>query len=468
MAEVKSSVTWLEASKQKFHALFSEMDVLLRALDRFFIIENLPASKIQIHNKNLYPELNAARDAVLRVLAILEIIIPESNRNAYWFQKYAENRLLDTWKRDIVKGGMYKQETPEQSLYLLYDSFINMKNLVTDILKNRDIHFVSFENIGQLISKEIRGNLHFNPFKQDITLELDFITNREIKDVVRRVPDKETKKAVSILFLHLFRFLRYIRHMDHKSQRFNAMNCSILIFSLIRSEIEQFRTYITKTASKLDDQELVSLLQALSYQFGMESKRVFQQEMKDIFEKKTTIQLRGKIENSRGILKNLTEQSIIQMAKHWATSIKGERIFEIYVTKAAQSVRLREDMYVLHRILAEIERWAEKPEERAKLIKTLLNYMNYFESFTFKLIRYDDFEEFSLLFNNLRKEYEKGESNMKKILESCHGFDIFITTTLRQIDNRADLKDRPLDVEKVEEVVDQYIGNIIPQPEEFF
>ncbi len=456
MSKVKAEETWLDISKQKNTHLFSELDALLRALDRFFILETHFAAKEHFSRKNLHPELAAVKDGILRTLSILEYIIPESNRNAYWFQKFAESKLLDNRRRDIVRAGMYKQNTPEKSMYVLYDSFISFKSLVSDILKNPGIEYMSFQNIGQVITKELRENEFFNPFRQDINLELDFIVNREIKGIVKNVNNQGTKKTASILFLHLFRILRYMSHMDHKSMNQIAISKSLLIFSLLKSEIEVFRTYIEKTTEELKDEELVMLLKALSYQFSMESKRVFQQEMKDIFEKKSPSQFRSKIENSRGILKNLTEQTIIQLAKYWKPNINGERIFDFFINKTAQSVKLREDIYVLNRLLMGVQKKAGSTDEGRNSFRVLMNYMDYFEDFSFKLIRYDDFEEFSRLFFQIKGDY-KNNVETGKLLESCHLFNIFLDTTLRQIHNRAELKNRKFDIDKMEDFVRQYL-----------
>lgn len=456
MSPEKAEESWLEASKRENRVLFSELDVLLRALDRFFIIENQPSSKEHFSQKNLHPELAAGRDVVLRVLAILDLVIPQSNRNAYWFQKFAESKFLDSRKRDAMRAGMYKQDTPEKSLYLLYDSFISLKSLTSDILKNRQIEYMSFKNIGDIISKELRENEFFNPFKHDINPEYDFIDNKELKEIVKDIKDKETKKTTSILLLHLFRILRFISHMDHKSMRPIAISTSILIFSLLKSEIEVFHSFIEKTSQKLKDGELVTLLRALSYQLSMESKRVFQQELRDIFDKKSATQLRGKIENSRGILKNLTEQTIIQLARHWNPNVKGERIFEFFINKTVQSVKLREDIYVLNRLLKEVQLRAESGEDVDEIFKVLMNYMDYFEDFAFKLIRFDDFEEFSRLFYKVRGDYSNG-AVLKDLMDSTHHFSIFLDTTLRQIAHRAELKGRKLDVEKMEDFIAQYL-----------
>src|SRR5512135_2519420 len=145
---------WVGNSIKANPHLFSELDVLLRALDRFFNIDNLTYSNDDLTNKNFYEELVTVRDAILRVLGILEVIIPENKKNAYWFQKFAETKLLSPRERDDFREGLYRQDTPEKGLYLLYDSFINLKGVLSDLIRAGAISYMGFMNIGHMIGKE--------------------------------------------------------------------------------------------------------------------------------------------------------------------------------------------------------------------------------------------------------------------------------------------------------------------------
>jgi len=170
--------------------------------------------------------------------------------------------------------------------------------------------------------------------------------------------------------------------------------------------------------------------------------------------KKAPQHFRGKIENSQGILKNLTEQSIVQLAQFFKPEVHGENIFRSFTTRFWQSLKLREDIFVLHRFLTLFEENASASEKRDNIFKSVKNFMLYFESFTFKLLRYDDYDEFASFFNEV---FSFKESDFNKILEKIHNFNIFLETTLRHISNRAELRDKPMDINRVEELVNQYL-----------
>jgi hypothetical protein len=455
---VRLAENWVGESKKTHGELYSELDLMLRSLDRFFNLEDIPPTSVHLTTKNFIIELNAGYDAIIKVLSILERIIPAGKKNAYLFQQFAETKFLTGKRRNLYRHELYKQDTPEKSLYRLYGSFLNLKTIVTDLRRNKFIEYMSFKNLGQLVSKEIRENVFFNPFKKEINLELDRIGHMEISDIVKGIKEHDSKKLVSVTFLFLFRFLRHLEHINCTTLRLSELHPSLLIITLLNSETEVFRTYLKKSVGALKDKELGRDLEMLSYQFTMESKRVYQQELKDIFEYETPAQLRGKIENSQGILKNLIEHTIINLAQHWKPDIRGENIFKDFVTKTEQSAKLRENIYVLSRVLMLLEESAEDPDpkESIRMLRSLKICMEYFEKTTFKLLRYDDYDEFQNFFVEALS-YEMNEE-FHKFVTRCQYFIVFLDTTLRHIENRAELKETPLDTERAEDVVRQFIS----------
>ena len=445
---------WVSFSKNLHGDLFSELEVLLKALDRFFYVENLPMTQDNLTNRNFYDELTVVRDVIFRVLGILEVVIPENKKNAYWFQKFAESKFLSLRSRDVYRKELYKQDTPEKGLYLLYDLFINLKGIVTDLLKTGKISYIGFGNIGQIVSKELRGNNYFNPFRYDINPEFDRIENRLISQLVKSIPSKDIKKYFSVIYLYLFRFLRYLNHIDITSQYSVSLNSSLMILILLRTEINGFQNYLKNVLETIKDENLKTLLTSISYQFSMETRRVYLQELREIVRKKAPQHFRGKIENSQGILKNMTEQTIVQLAQFFRENIQGDDIFESFTTKFEQSMKLREDIYVLHKFLTLLEEQTVSPDDRSDIFKSLKNYMFYFESFTFKFLRYDDYDEFASFFHDI---FSLKQFDFDKIQERIHNFNIFLETTLRHLSNRAEFTGKPLNTERAEKLFQQYL-----------
>lgn len=450
---------WAERSRHQHLQLFSELDVLLRALDRFFASEDPQAKKTSRSGRNYFRELNAVKDVLVRVLAILDAIIPQGSKNAYQFLKFTESTIRSPYKRDALKESFYRQDTMEKSLFLLYDSLANLNGIIADVLKNKQILHTTFINIGELISKDIRENTFFNPFRHEIDPDIDYIENYEISGIVRKIEDKALRKTISLILIYLFRILRFLSHTNNPlPQRMVSLHVSIIILLLLRSELRHFLAYTENADATVLDPEIAMLIKSIHYQYAMESRRVYNVEMKDIFEKRQAHQLRSKIENSSGILRNLTEQSIIQIAQIWRPHLRGEDVFNDFVTKSALSMQLREDLHVLGRVLSVCHKDDVAPAMRIEGRGGLLKVMKYFEENTFKLLRYDDLKEIMSFFQELRSLIET-DPDGEKFKEKCHLLAILSSTTISQIDNRAELVGKPLNLEKADGIVRQYMPN---------
>jgi hypothetical protein len=448
---------WVSYSKKANSSLFSELDVLLRALDRFFTVENLTTRNEDLTNKNFYEELGTARDTILRLLAILEVVIPDSRKNAYWFQKFAESKLLSARKRDEFRETLYRQDTPEKSLYLLYDTFNNIKGVISDLMRSGSISYAGFMNIGRMISKDIRENMFFNPFAREVTPEFDAIDSAAIADVVRALQDRDMKRYISLTFASLFRFLRFLRMTDVPAQRAVQLNSSLAILMMVRAEIPLFQGLAERAAKASGDANLCAVLNSLSYQFSIEGRRVFQVEMRDIHRKKASPQFRGKLENCIGILTNVVEQGIMQLAQFFRPDISVEEIFPVFASRLQQSIRLREDLVALCCLAEKLD--AGGPSECRILFESLINYMVYFESLTLRLLRYDDYEEFALFCNEIKAARGKmvNGGEFPKIVERIGHFRVLVETTLRHVENRTELSGKPVDMERVENLLRQYV-----------
>jgi len=464
---------WALAGRKTHGKFYSELDVLLKATERYFDPENHMNLPGQGHRhfgdgsgRNYSKELVIVRDGALRVQSILECIMPESRRNSYWFRKFAEQRLLREAEKDSFREWMLAQDTPEKGVYLLYDAFINIKNIITELLKSGNAGYSSFIGIGQILSREIRSNRYFNPFRKEINPEFDSIANGGISALVKGIEDRAERKTASLLFIYLFRFLRYLNHMDLATHRAIALHANMLVLYLLHYEMKLFTKKVEALSEDAsedgDNAGLANVLGSIGYQFSMEQKRVFRQELRDLLSKSAG-QQRGKIENSHGILRNLTEQAIIYLARNWSPDIRGEDVFDNYLTRLEQSLRLRDDIAVLHRLISLFERKGRSPKERRMLVGALQNYMRYFESFTFRLLRYEDYEEFASFFSEIgellkrpERTFEKG-GELEKAFEKSAQFKIYLETALRHVANRAELREKPLLAHKVDERIKQYL-----------
>ena len=451
---------WISASREANSELFSEVDVLLRSLDRFFSAENVRPSQEELATANFSEDMITVRDTILRLLGTLEVIIPDSRKNAYWFQKFAESKLLTAAKRDVFRENLYRQDSREKALYLLYDTCINMKGIVSDLLQAGNISYLSFMNFGRLISKEIRENRYFSPFKKGLNPEYDLIHSTEISEIVKAVRPKELKKEVSVIYIYLFRLLRFMSFIDIATQRELSLNSSLMILYLLKSETDIFIGLLDRTAKAAPSPDFAEMAGSVSLQFAMDSRRIFSQELRDIYSVRSSPRFRSKIESSHGILKDLTEQSVVQLTQFFNPEVEGETIFPGFVTRMDQSLRLRREVMVLFRLTSLAAGSAGNVARRTAAFESLRNYMVYFQSSTFRLLRYGDYEEFASFFQEIGSlpEDVAGGPGFYKVHERIKLFNAFLKSTLGNIERRAELSGRSFDDKKVEAMVRRYLG----------
>jgi len=439
---------------EKHFRIISELKILLKALDRFFISGVLPLTEENITLKDFSNELNVVKDVILRILSILEVIIPESIKNAYWLRKYAETKFFSLYPNISIIEDIRKQDKPEKSLLLLYDSFINLKGIISDILKSEFISYTSFKNVGDSIKKELRENKYFNPFQRDIDPEIDKIENNNISTIIKNIKDKNIRKYIALFYIYIFRVLKYLQYVDISSHNKITLNNSVILLFLLKTEIILITDFLNKGKKIVNETKLKDLLNIISYQISMETKRVYDQELKNVFKNISPEELRGKLENSKGILTNLFEQIIVQVTKYFKPEINGKDIFESFVTRLHQSLKLRNDIYVFLKILERLELDLPKTQKREKILRSLNEFLYYFKSSTLKLIRFNDYEFFDKFINEIStiKEYKDN-----KLLERIKHFKIFLETCINQIGEREELKGIPIDQKMVEETLKQFL-----------
>ncbi len=460
MANLIDEKGWFENVRKKQKHFLSELDTLLRGVVRFFNVENLLFNDNRsIADRNFRTELIILRDTLHHLLSIIETIIPEKYKNAFWFQKYAEQSFLPDHSRDRIKERLIRQETPEKSLLLLYDFLVNLKVIIQGLLNSERVSYTEFKNLGELIERQIRDNLFFDPFRREPNPEYDRIYNRTVSSIVRSIEVKEERRFISALMVYLFRCLRFLGHIDQSSYNAASLHYSLVILIMLHSEIKAIIEFIREGLKRLENKELQEAIDAISFQLTMESKRVFRQEMKNVLDSIPLNRLKGKIETSHGILRNMIEQCILQIIKYYRPEIEGETIFPGFTTKLEQSLKLREDIYVLLRLTDMLESNFKDKQQRRKIFEALKSYMMYFQSFTFRLLRHDDYEEFERFFNKFLVLTPEMIVRMDhgKLLTEIHRFKVFLETTIKMVSQREELKGKDINIKQAEEVLKQFL-----------
>jgi len=466
------------AAPRKQEKLF-ELEVLLKGLDRFFSIANQPISdREHIVKRDFSVELQIIKRAVGRVVRLSQGLLTAEDNKALHFKSYVENRLLNDYQRAKMIERAVRQRTPEESLYVLCHSFINFQEVLSALTEKPANSYFLFYHLEQLISREIAANRFFNPFKAaGFAPHYDVIKSPRFTRLARGIPDSRLKRHLSVIFLLMFKLLRYLSFISPEEKEGDKLKDSLLIFALIHSETLMLVDLIEREmpevmASCVETTEetrraLLNHLDALAYQLSIEIKKIFELELKDAAHNKQLNLLRSGISRSRGILTTIFQQGIIHLAQTLDPGLDGREVFGDFISRLEESRKLRRDIWLFHKVIENLERVIDEAGRKGETIpiieavKSLRNFIFYYQNISFQFVRCYDREHFQKFFEQtdhfLIADIEKPAA-LEAFKLNLHGFKMFLEATLANINNRAELREMPFGQEEGERILAQFLG----------
>jgi hypothetical protein len=480
---IQKRKAWLERLKLDFkeETLF-ELEILLKAMDRFFNINNLPLANIeQVVTENFHEELSIVHEFVDRIIKLIRKLLEASKREDYHFRQYVEVGLLSDYARTRHRLASLDQKSPEDSLVTLYSTFVNIQSLISGLVQLNEISYQLYFNLGSLISREIATNRYFNPMDTiSFRPEYDRVGHKRIARIVKSIPDPEIRKNFSIVVLAFFRLLHYTDFINPDNHHLERLRDSLLFFALINSESKHLTDFMEKNLPEdladndnPDSERLISLCDSLAFQLSMELKKINQTELVGASKQPKVDSLRCSVENSKGILSNFFQQSIVQLMQLMSPELKGEDIFVSFISRRWQSLRLREDVWVFRNLMDKFEEITETSINGASLqtyvkyLKLQKSYIAYLKREIVPLLRYSDLIEFNTYFSYIDALTDDDLHLMDKLdsfkMESKF-FKIFVETTVSHINNRAEIQETPLDEKACENRLKNFIGEEMGRP----
>jgi len=476
----KARAEWLENLKDTDSVGKAfDLELCLKAIDRFFNVQNLPLPEPEkAVTLNFVKELKIVLSYVEGVIELSrELMEAARGSQTYQFRRYVETTLLTDFRRTKIREASYEQKTPNESLFLLYTGFINIRGILRALIRGKKIAYSLYVNIGNLISREIISNIFFNPVGEiEFRPEFDRIENRKISRIVMRIPEENLKKQFSIIILIMFRLLRYLEHINPKTGAMDVLQSGMPIFSLVHSESIQLHDYLEKTIpgkiKQIEDdnetmrQDFLKICDSMSFQLSMELKKIYRCELLGGTRTEDSYALRGAVENSHGVLSNFFQQSIIQVVKVFEPHVEGRDIFPFYTSILRQSLQLRSDIWVFKELMDKFEEQAEtNPDDDTqsiyiKYLRILKDYILYFRYESHNLLRYDDMREFNNFFefmDALSPRDIKEPEKLNDFIYKTKFFKIYLETTLGNIALRSELKNRPIDYRACERFLKEFI-----------
>ena len=453
-----------------------ELEMYLKVLDRFCNLRNHPISDPEnVFDRDLKVETHILRDAITRVISLVQSLLPEEKTSAFNFQRYVEHRLMSDRVRMERLERSLMQNIPEESLFVLESGMTSLREMASAFLSSKKVSYLSFHHLGDLVSREIAWNAFFNPFHMsEFSSTHDRIRNAAIQKIVRTKIPASIRREISVVFLIVFRLLHYVQYIREEDSNHWVLLQNLPVFTLVRSEgaslIEYLENDLTKTVKKKLERdeavELVKVFDSLAFQLSVEIKKVYQLEIQDAAAEKEINRLRTGMARGKGVLVEILRQVVVQLARAFDHSVEGNIIFRDFISRTALSLKLRKDVWIFHRVVEHLDKSVSSnlPKSEFKPIfealKSLRNYVYYFQNVSFQMVRFTDrdaFEDFFRVVDGFSGDSVQEPGRLEELHQIVRAFSVFLETTLTNISQRSELKDQPFGTREGEYILEQFL-----------
>ena len=443
-----------------------EFEMLLRGLERYFNVHNLPLdSRADVLARDFREELIAVQETVARAVQLTQLLLdPPSNRNLV-FRKYLESQLADDRSRGKLLEQQLSQETPQESLFLLRSGFVALRGVLDALLRLPAQPYQLFADVGQLIVREVALNKYFRPFRPlEFRTEYDRIKSVHILEILRRPfensesakPTERVRRLVSLAFLAFFRLLHYLRFVP--VGREESSRRSHLTLALVRSEA-------TSLAAFLEGELAASLVTAgprpaagvakLAVEIRKEVAKVYKRHLAAASPADP-----GAAGRAREALEALFKQWITSLAELFQQGLDGREIFDDFVSRQEQGRRLRQDLWAFREICRGLERTALRgtTEEIERALRALRRYLLYFQDVSYQLLRYGDYAPFDH-FVQIVGEADVARLGLprvrRQLRDDCRAFGEVLGQTFAAVSRREELAGKPFAEAEAKRLVEE-------------
>jgi hypothetical protein len=265
-----------------------ELEMWLRAFERFFRVKNQPISEKegrQLALRNWSEELRLVDNVILRTVKLCTAILTEDQVNQTRFDKYLEGYLKKDDLVDPYIEKLLRQSTPEAGLTLLREALEDFHLVLLDLVKLARIPYATFSAVGKMLYREIRRS-HILALLIDKKFKPihDRITNPAIAATIRQIEDPSQRRTAAKVFLEFFRLLRYLEYCDPENNDEDTLKNTILVFALITAETRLLLTWLERRvlAGRTPETPLDQLYDSFVYCLPLELKKVINTELMDI------------------------------------------------------------------------------------------------------------------------------------------------------------------------------------------
>ena len=435
--------------------LLFEFEMLLRGCERYFNLHNLPIdAQPPVIHRDFREELLDVRDAMNEGIRIARRLLDPDSDQKLIFRRYLESRLADDGaRRALIEEEVLDQSTPQESLFLLRQSFESLRTLIDHLVKLDVCSFPLFQEVGTLVLREIVLNHYFRPFRPlEFRIEYDRIRSAAILEALRTL-DGDERRLFTVAFLSLFRLLHYLSYVSADADG-PPVRRSRVILALVRSEIGSLIGFLREELGKqtqASPQRSAAL--KVARELTREGQRIARKQLEETG-KNVNAPFEAAVSYSE-----LLRRQLAALAESLGAAAEGEDPFRALVAPLPNSLRLRLELWVFAELCRHVEHClGEPPGPDAVALEGLVAFVHHFHDGAYQLLRYGDFEPFDR-FCGLLLELDgvpEGPSARARLADDCRQFGQIAETMFAAVSRRAELAATRFDLHQAEALLARF------------
>jgi len=422
----------LFSNRIKYDYLF-EMEMWLKGIERFFVLDFLPLSTFERSHaslKNYVEEIAVVRGGVAHLALLTTHLLGEGKEDLASFLLYLDGQMGRT------AGAPRKKGTAETELALVIEKLDDFAKLLDELSHAPFLPLQTYLSVGRIVVGTLKQDPNMGVlFRENLRPVLDRASKQSLSRVLLSVAEPAQKGALAALFVELFKGLRYTELIKDAIASPASAKRALLVFSLVKSQTENLCQFVKRRLLPRFDGEgpVAEGLERLVFSMEMEVRKVMELELVDVVLMKDPKLVFARLEDAGGILRDLFQQSIIALAETFSAEVDGRILFNDYRTRQEQSLKLRDDLWSLVQTAAAFNAVPEK--------KTLRALVTEIDQFRRGSMRYLMFKDWSL-FERFHAGFSR-ERPPKTFAPAAHQFEMFLRTLVREIGKRSVLSSHP-------------------------
>lgn len=425
----------LFSNRIKYDYLF-EMEMWLKGIERFFVLDYVPLSPFERSHaslKNYVEEVAAVRSGVAHLALLTTHLLGEGKEDLASFLLYLDSQVA---RQGTNAPGPRRPGSAETELALVIEKLDDFSKILDELSRAPFLPLQIYLSLGRIVVGTLKQDPNLGVlFRENLRPVLDRASKQSLQRVLATVSEPAQKGALAALFAGLFKSLRYTEIIRDSISSPATAKRALLVFSLIKGEGDALCHFIKKRLLPRFPEEspVGEGLERLVFSMEMEVRKVMEVELVDVVLMKDPKLIFARMEDASGILRDLFQQSIIGLAETFNAEVDGKVLFPDYRTRLEQSLKLREDLWTL---VQQTNAFLKLPEKR--LLRDLVAEL---DSFRRGSMRYLMFKDWSL-FERFHAGFSR-ERPPKAFLPAAHQFDVFLRTLIREIGKRSVLVGHP-------------------------